>query len=697
NIKQNFAEAVNINPKEMKSDGVNILKDAFTPEKSTDSKDVKSEVRPDTIIPRVDIKQNFVEAVNINPKEAKSDGVNILKDAFTPEKPIDSKDVKSEVRPDTIIPRVNIKQNFAEAVNINPKQVKTENNISSNEAKLIDYKSDIKDIKVEIKRESVVSQTEKVILQDVKSPLKLNIETPPTDKIVNSKDIVINKPDNTELSKNDNNLPPNKDFSTKSSALNSDVLLRLNNIRFVDSLFTGKDFNPINIQPKFLNNQPIENISKGELNLQINNMKFVQNIISNGKLSEFEQNTKSTEPLKILHSDSIKTEIEETKNSAELSPKNDIPKIAKLLDNMFNTSASDNLQIEINSNNKNIQNISPINSTPKFKSETQNDKNPSNSPKIEIQESNVQYSASLIESSDSGELKASLQEDKPTFTDKITSKDDVMISNKLTELKEPVSSITSMINNNVNQPELVQNSIKKVEISPASEVKSSSLSKQSEFSNSNNGGENYTGFGNTDKNSNSNQSEEFQKKASNPFIKNLENASSRQLKSSNQTQAKPEMPSYMTFTRVKLGNMPGILSDIVSNSSGNYIGTAKLILTPKSLGTIFVEINVSEDSVKLNFKADSRETTKAIESNIANLRDKIESNGVKIENININHFTGEQKKDASAQRDRNNETGNRNKSGVFDMDKILNEKEPIDIEPKTRQRFDQGNYIEQYI
>ena len=193
-----------------------------------------------------------------------------------------------------------------------------------------------------------------------------------------------------------------------------------------------------------------------------------------------------------------------------------------------------------------------------------------------------------------------------------------------------------------------------------------------------------------------NTGDEATKKASANFVRTLENIQPRQTNSIVHQANKPEVPTFMAFSRVRPSNIPNIISDIVGNTSGNYIGTAKLTLTPKSLGTIFVEINVSNESVKLNIKADNRDTVKAIESTLNSLRDKIESQGMKIENVNINYYQGEQKKDASANRERNND-GRKNKADLFDLDKILAQPEIVDKPISKKAHYQQGNYIEKYI
>jgi hypothetical protein len=96
----------------------------------------------------------------------------------------------------------------------------------------------------------------------------------------------------------------------------------------------------------------------------------------------------------------------------------------------------------------------------------------------------------------------------------------------------------------------------------------------------------------------------------------------------------------------------------------------------------------------MSIRADNHDTVKLIENSLGSLRDKIETNGVKIENLTINYYSGEHKKDTTSNRERRNDSGRRIKSDVFDIDKILFTKDTIDIKERN---FQQGNYIEKYI
>ncbi|MDQ1264915.1 MAG: Flg hook protein, partial [Bacteroidota bacterium] len=74
---------------------------------------------------------------------------------------------------------------------------------------------------------------------------------------------------------------------------------------------------------------------------------------------------------------------------------------------------------------------------------------------------------------------------------------------------------------------------------------------------------------------------------------------------------------------------------ILKNLPDNSSASARLILKPETLGTIFVEISIVDKNIKLNIKADSQEAARSIESQIGLLKDKLAGEGLKIESIDI--------------------------------------------------------------
>ena len=182
------------------------------------------------------------------------------------------------------------------------------------------------------------------------------------------------------------------------------------------------------------------------------------------------------------------------------------------------------------------------------------------------------------------------------------------------------------------------------------------------------------------------------------FAKMLDNNIQNNITKIDKTIKNHELPKYMTFSRVKISHIPNLVNDIIHNSNSEYVGIVKLSLSPKSLGTIFVEITSTKDKLKLNLKVENPETIKAIENTISQLKEKIEHNGTKIDDFNIEQYNNEQKKDSLAQNDRRAFGNKKNNQSTFDIEKLINESETSENNHNSRiAYFQQGKYIEKYI
>jgi flagellar hook-length control protein FliK len=95
------------------------------------------------------------------------------------------------------------------------------------------------------------------------------------------------------------------------------------------------------------------------------------------------------------------------------------------------------------------------------------------------------------------------------------------------------------------------------------------------------------------------------------------------------------MQKSQIIRNIKLTEMGRAITNIVKNTQADTTSTARLLLKPESLGTVFVEITMKGNMAKLNIKADSREAVKSLESQIAALRDKLSQNGIKTESVDV--------------------------------------------------------------
>jgi hypothetical protein len=116
------------------------------------------------------------------------------------------------------------------------------------------------------------------------------------------------------------------------------------------------------------------------------------------------------------------------------------------------------------------------------------------------------------------------------------------------------------------------------------------------------------------------------------------------------TEKAENMPKTQILRNIKLAEIARTINNIVKSAPANSTSTARLILKPESLGTVFVEISMNGNMAKLNIKADSREAVKSIESQIAALRDKLSQNGIKTESVDIGERSAEGYADSEGRR-----------------------------------------------
>jgi flagellar hook-length control protein FliK len=70
--------------------------------------------------------------------------------------------------------------------------------------------------------------------------------------------------------------------------------------------------------------------------------------------------------------------------------------------------------------------------------------------------------------------------------------------------------------------------------------------------------------------------------------------------------------------------------------------TAKMVLKPESLGTVFVNITLNKNVINLDLKTDTKEAMKAIENQLASLKDNFKNLGVEVNKINISMTTDDE-------------------------------------------------------
>lgn len=89
------------------------------------------------------------------------------------------------------------------------------------------------------------------------------------------------------------------------------------------------------------------------------------------------------------------------------------------------------------------------------------------------------------------------------------------------------------------------------------------------------------------------------------------------------------------FIDVKLDDISQKTLQLAKNMTPGMSSKARLILKPDSLGTVFVDLRMDADKLSINFRANNAETAKILESKIADLKEKLSQQGLKVENFEI--------------------------------------------------------------
>ncbi len=158
---------------------------------------------------------------------------------------------------------------------------------------------------------------------------------------------------------------------------------------------------------------------------------------------------------------------------------------------------------------------------------------------------------------------------------------------------------------------------------------------------------------------------------------------------------------YKEVRNVTLQDYPQVVMKYAQNLQHNSNGTVKLVMTPESLGTIFVEVNSNDEKLTINFKSDNSESLQAIEKNIGSLKElfnKTSTNDVeyRFEKSNDNlkdQFFDKQNHNKNNKQD---EQGTR-RNFVNSIANIAQDEPKNDFANKVKYHFKQGKIIEKYV
>ncbi len=87
------------------------------------------------------------------------------------------------------------------------------------------------------------------------------------------------------------------------------------------------------------------------------------------------------------------------------------------------------------------------------------------------------------------------------------------------------------------------------------------------------------------------------------------------------------------FNNIRINNFGNTALGFIRSIPQNATGTARLVLNPESLGMVFVEISMKGNVASVNIKAQSQETLKSLEGQIALLKDNLKQSGIETNRI----------------------------------------------------------------
>ncbi len=177
-----------------------------------------------------------------------------------------------------------------------------------------------------------------------------------------------------------------------------------------------------------------------------------------------------------------------------------------------------------------------------------------------------------------------------------------------------------------------------------------------------------------------------------------------QLNSVNGPKSKP-YNSFETriYRDVSSNNLLQIVSKFSTIININSTGIARLVLTPESLGTVFVEVNTTNSKTEFLFRSKNNDTLKQLENRIDELKNLLSRNG--IENIEYRFEKQYQTEQEDLLNKRNSNNNNNNNSNQKNSEhrfapsfaKEVQDEPEIAKENAQKIRFLRGRIIEKYV
>lgn len=194
--------------------------------------------------------------------------------------------------------------------------------------------------------------------------------------------------------------------------------------------------------------------------------------------------------------------------------------------------------------------------------------------------------------------------------------------------------LSAVINNNINSPAVNENNEQtNNSVLTDSKIENNTVQTGENISQSNNN--NSTSEENLFNNSQNNTENFDGNDTENTVEKNIASLSAEQKTSKSESTDSDNSLNNMVGKRVKISELPQKTVQLVSQTANNTVHTAQLVLEPQSLGTVFVKIELVNNSATLNFTAENNDVLKSIEGQISVLKEMLSDKGIHTSSVNV--------------------------------------------------------------
>jgi len=150
------------------------------------------------------------------------------------------------------------------------------------------------------------------------------------------------------------------------------------------------------------------------------------------------------------------------------------------------------------------------------------------------------------------------------------------------------------------------------------------------------------------------------------------------------------------FARVKLSDIPRRIMQLATTQASDGNSSAKLVMHPKSLGTIVVQLEIVKNVVKLHLTGEKREALSAVESTIGMLKERLQSKGLILDNVEYNLNNSNEQ--ANSGKHNQTEKEHRQINSTYNNERLSESSNGSDkVHDNKNLRHDNGTIIEKYI